>query len=234
MMLVEDSPRGEHPGEHSRYIPGVDPDSMPTLPRGHHGLSRDEVAAAQRARLRAAMLEGVAEHGYAATTIGAVLKRARISRQTFYEHFRNKEDCFLAAFDEAAAMFYVAIEAALGAPDDPVLVRLDRVLEVYLGSLAARPGLARVFMIEIYAAGYEALAQRIARSEEFAMTIADTITGGGSWRTGMDPKFIGRSLTGAVSALVVERINAGDTDGLPALRAPILELAAALLDDSGS
>jgi len=187
------------------------------------------VAAAQRARLLTAMLECVAEHGYPAATIGVVLKRARISRQTFYEHFANKEACFLTAFDQAADQLYEMVGAALGTPEEDVLVRLDRVLATYLGALAAQPGLARVFLIEIYSAGPAAVAQRITRSEEFSAAIADAVTRGGSWRDGMDPQFIGRALTGAVSALVMERIAAGDAAGLPGLREPILALAAALL-----
>src|SRR5438874_4109885 len=81
-----------------RFAP-VPQDKFPTLPRGHHRLSRDEVGAAQRTRLLLAVVEVVAERGYAGATVGDVLRRARISRQTFYENFSNKEDCFLAAFD---------------------------------------------------------------------------------------------------------------------------------------
>lgn len=203
---------------------------MPTLPRGHHGLSRQQVGAAQRARLLAAVLECVAEKGYAATTVEAVVKRARISRQTFYEHFTNKELCFLAAFDHAANQFYATIEAALGSPDDDVLTRLDRVLDTYLDALAGAPALARVFVIEVYSAGDAAVSQRITRSEEFSGAIADAITRGGSWHRGLDPHFIARALTGSISSLVAERIDAGDTAGLPALRGPIAAMAAALLD----
>src|SRR6185437_11726621 len=118
------------------------------------GLSREDVSAAQRARLLTGMLEVVAENGYAAATVGAVLSRAHISRQTFYEHFADKQDCFLAAFDRSADIFAAFIVRFIGSLKDPVLFRVDRIFEAYLDVLAANPVNVRVFMIEIYAAGY--------------------------------------------------------------------------------
>ncbi|WP_042390308.1 TetR/AcrR family transcriptional regulator [Streptacidiphilus melanogenes] len=208
----------------------MDSESVPTLPRGHHRLSRDEVSSAQRARMLAGMVEVVAEQGYGAATVGAVLKRARISRQTFYEHFANKEECFLAAFDASADRFVARIEEALGSPDDPVTARLDRVMDAYLGTLAASPASARVFLIEVYGAGYAAVSRRMERQERFAMLVADAIRAGGRWRSGLDPGFIGRSVIGAVSALVSARIEVGDVAGLAELRGSISELVRALLE----
>jgi AcrR family transcriptional regulator len=210
----------------------VDPDTLPApLPRGNHGLSREDVSAAQRGRLLNGMLEVVAENGYAAATVGAVLSRAHISRQTFYEHFTDKQDCFLAAFDRSADRFAALIEHSLGSPGDPVLERLDRIIEAYLGALAGNPVNARVFMIEIYAAGYPAVSRRLTRAETFAMKLAQAITIDRHWRGGLDPLFVARSLTGAISGLVTERVNAGDFEALPGLRPQIVALVAALLED---
>jgi AcrR family transcriptional regulator len=210
----------------------VDPDTLPApLPRGNHGLSREEVSASQRTRLLTGMLEVVAENGYAAATVGAVLSRAHISRQTFYEHFTDKQDCFLAAFDRSADNFATLIARSLGSPKDPVLTRVDRIFEAYLNALAANPVNARVFMIEIYAAGYPAVSRRLARSEAFAMVLADAVTIGQRWRGDLDPLFVARAVTGAVSGLVTERIDAGDFEALPGLRSRIVALVAGLLDD---
>lgn len=209
-------------------------DKYLTLPRGHHHLSRDEVCAAQRGRLLLAMVEVVAEHGYAATTVGDVLKRAHISRQTFYEHFANKEDCFLAAFDQAADLLMARMRAALGPATDPVVERLDRVFESYLGGLAAAPELARALLVEVYGAGRAGVARRTAVQERFAVTIADAITdaitAGQRWRGGLSPHFIGRAVIGAVSALVTARIEAGEAAALPEMRVELVEFAKALLE----
>ena len=50
-----------------------------------------------------AMLTAASELGYRETNVQDVIERAGVSRPTFYEHFTNKEDCFLAAFDTSAA-----------------------------------------------------------------------------------------------------------------------------------
>jgi AcrR family transcriptional regulator len=177
------------------------------------------------------MLAAVAEKGFAGATVGEVVKRARVSRQTFYEHFANKEDCFLAAFDQEVGRLVATVGAALGSPDDPVLVRVDRVLAAYLGLLVAEPALARLFMIEIYSAGYAAVSQRIAASEQFSMTVVGAITAGQRWRGGLDARFVDRVVVGTLQALVTERIDAGDVAGLADLRRPLVDVVGLLLDD---
>src|SRR5271165_5461613 len=77
-----------------------DPKRRPhQLPSGRHGLLRSFVAANQRERIMAAVGQAAAEVGYAEMSVEAIVARAGVSRRTFYEHFKNKEDAFLAAYD---------------------------------------------------------------------------------------------------------------------------------------
>src|SRR5258708_3894882 len=69
------------------------------LPSGRHGLLPSFVAANQRARILSAVAQAAAGLGYAEMNVEAVIARAGVSRRTFYEHFKNKEDAFLAAYD---------------------------------------------------------------------------------------------------------------------------------------
>ena len=71
------------------------------LPSGRHGLLRSFVAANQRERILSAIACASAELGYAEMSVEAIIASAGVSRRTFYEHFRNKEDAFLAAYDRA-------------------------------------------------------------------------------------------------------------------------------------
>ena len=71
----------------------------------------------QRARLLAAIVEIVADGGYARSSIGELARRAGVSRGTFYELFKDKEDCFLAAFDEHAELLKEQVIPDL--PDEP-------------------------------------------------------------------------------------------------------------------
>src|ERR1700693_220322 len=68
---------------------------LPGGRRGAHGLSKDEVAADQRRRLRGAMIDAVDRHGYHKTTAREVCQLAGVSERAFYELFIKKEGCFL-------------------------------------------------------------------------------------------------------------------------------------------
>ncbi len=78
-------------------------DSESRFPSGPRRLPGDLVRAIQRERLLVGMLRAVSELGYRVTNVQDVIERAGVSRPTFYEHFSNKDDCFLAAFDTSAA-----------------------------------------------------------------------------------------------------------------------------------
>jgi AcrR family transcriptional regulator len=206
-------------------------DPRRTLPRGPHGLSREEVELSQRARLLQAATEAVAEQGYVKTTVADILARAGVSRATFYQLFRDKEDCFLAAYkndaDFVAAVMTVQLEQVRASGDLDPLERLDRVLEVYLTALRSAPALARVFLVEVYAAGPAAIEQRRASLEQFVDIVAETHRGeSGVLGTRASQRFAAQAFVGAVSSLVTNAVGVGETDDLPALRQPLMRLAA--------
>ena len=76
--------------------------ASPRLPAGRHGLPREFIAQNQRERIITALVDTVAERGYNATTVAHITKAASVSRRTFYEHFADKEACFLAAYEMVA------------------------------------------------------------------------------------------------------------------------------------
>src|SRR4051812_30467577 len=83
------------------------------LPRGRHAAPREVVVESQRTRMLSAMASAVAEKGYSRTAVADVIDRAGVSRKTFYEHFANKEECFLAAYDEGVDLLLEAIDEAV-------------------------------------------------------------------------------------------------------------------------
>lgn len=89
-----------------------------TLPRGPHDLTREQVEASQRRRLLAAMTDVVGSQGYVKTSVADVIQRAGVSRATFYALFRDKEDCFCAAFESAAAEIGSAMILALSEQEE--------------------------------------------------------------------------------------------------------------------
>src|SRR5208337_3642074 len=70
---------------------------------GLNGLPRAQVTEIQRGRMLAAAVDAVQDVGYARMTVAHVIGRARVSRKTFYDVFADREDCFLAAFEDAVA-----------------------------------------------------------------------------------------------------------------------------------
>src|SRR5689334_20039095 len=116
------------------------------LPRGPHRLTRETVVESQRGRMLDAMAQAVAEKGYPATTVADVIAHAGVSRKTFYEHFRDKEDCFLAAYDTGVELLLGELRAAGDDTQDP-LERARARTRAYLETLASEPAFARTFMI---------------------------------------------------------------------------------------
>jgi AcrR family transcriptional regulator len=117
------------------------------LPGGHHGLSRQQILESQRERLLAAVAGEVAEHGYRATTITAIVKQASVSTRDFYEHFDSKEECYLAAFDAVCGHLRdLVVSAAADQEEWPqqIIVAVGVVLRFF----AAEPDLARVCLVE--------------------------------------------------------------------------------------
>lgn len=200
------------------------------LPRGRHGLSREEVIRSQRERLLLAMAEAVAEHGYARTSVAQVLKRAGVSRESFYEQFSNKEECFLAAYDAAATVLLEVMGAGLAAPPDDdrdpgdLLATLSRLLEAYLRALASEPAVARTFFVEVYAAGDAALARRVAVQARFVQAVQGIVGARDD-----EERFACEALVAAISALVTQRVCAGRLDALEELHEPLVGLARTVL-----
>jgi AcrR family transcriptional regulator len=129
------------------------------LPRGPHGLRREVVEASQRERMLDAVVQAVAAKGYSGTTVADVVSRAGVSRKTFYEHFRDKEECFLAAYDEGVAILMQQIRKA-GEREESFLERMRARVRAYLSLLVEEPAFARAYLIEIFAAGPAALERR--------------------------------------------------------------------------
>jgi AcrR family transcriptional regulator len=194
------------------------------LPRGRHKLSRADVAGQQRQRMLTALADVLTERGYANTPVAAVIERAGVSRETFYQQFASKQDCFIAAFEDAVGDVATALLTELGTREGTTIERFDRGLRVYLATLAAEPAKTRLFLVETYAAGPEAIARRAAIQAQFADGIADLFGARSKAK-----RAVCEALVGAVVALVTARIVSDDIGGLAAIRAPIVELAAATL-----
>jgi AcrR family transcriptional regulator/DNA-binding transcriptional ArsR family regulator len=156
----------------------------------------------------------VAEQGYAATTMDQVLKRASMSTRTLYGNFRSKQELLAAAIDSASAQIVAAVMPAVRRfPTWSEGVRAA--LGALLSFLASRPALARLVMVEVYAAGSEALGRR----QEMLAPLEALIAEGQRHSPGT-PAIAAEAIIGAIFGLADRTIRASGPEALPA-RIPI-------------
>jgi AcrR family transcriptional regulator len=184
------------------------------LPSGRHGLPREEVVRSQRARLLRGAVEVAGADGFAGMTVTAVIRRASVSRKTFYELFTDREDCFVAAYglvmDRALRGLRVAFEV-----DAPWDARVRAGLEWALDALASHPCEARVAFVEVLAAGPRALEQRDRFAGEFALLLADGFDAAPD--DVVVPLSMPAAVIGALGELIGARVRRGGAAGLPEL-----------------
>ncbi len=120
----------------------------------------------------------VTERGYDATTVADVVAEARVSRRTFYEHFADKQDCFVQGCWHGIAVLYGAIDrAGRSHPDAPWRQTVRSGIESFLHALAAHPDYTWIITIEsgsvrpAQAARSAAVEQWVDLWESFAGTI---------------------------------------------------------------
>ncbi len=205
--------------------------TLTVLPRGRHAAPRLVVREAQRARMLAAIVQAVAEKGYARVVVADVIERAGVSRKTFYEQFSNKDECFLAAYDASVDELLATIDGALDALAPDWLAAHRAAVSVYLEALAASPGFARAFLIEVLGAGPDALSRRAAVQDRFAAQLRDVHR-----RARADipaipevPPHTFRAAVGAVNELVTAHVLEHGAETLPELADAILDVQLALL-----
>ncbi|OFJ55637.1 TetR/AcrR family transcriptional regulator [Mycolicibacterium grossiae] len=194
---------------------------MERLPAGRHHMTRDEVAAHQRRRIFEAMATVMAEKGFANTTVSDIITRAHVSRPTFYEYFSSKQDCFMAGYARLQERMVATVVAAPrgGTP----MERFEVMLGAYLAAIAAHPVTSRVYLVETYAAGAEAMQRRLRMQGAFVDGVAAVFAA----RSKRDV-FACQSLVATTSTLVTQALIDGDVAGVLALHEPILALAARL------
>lgn len=189
------------------------------LAPGPQGVPRDEVERVQRERLTAAMAHVVATAGFEETTVERVLVQAGVSRRTFYELFDDREDCFLAAYDEAMGRVLRVVTDAYLDGDVPER-RIEAALEAFLEFLASEPELARMCVVEVFAAGTRARERRAAVMERLAQLVQHAL----SELRGDDKldRLSAQALVGAVHELVYLPVDRRDSAALRGMAGEIV------------
>ena len=145
---------------------------------------RGTIAGDQRERLLDATEALIAEKGATGTTIEAIVKGAGISTVTFYEHFRDKDECFVAAFERAVEELRAEVGVAIPA-DASWGLRVGAGLGALLTGIDAEPARARLCFVEAQRGGsrmverYDAALDAVAA--ELDDSLGQAIVGGLAW-----------------------------------------------------
>jgi AcrR family transcriptional regulator len=132
------------------------------LPTGAHGIDPEEVKRDQRERLQSAIVELIAERGYQAVRILDLTKLARVSRPTFYSLYDDKEELFLAAYDEIAQRTAQTVIAAYEVKDAGEVPngRLRAAIRAFAELAVAAPEATSLMVLGAFGAGPRAIERR--------------------------------------------------------------------------
>jgi TetR/AcrR family transcriptional regulator len=181
------------------------------------------VQANQRERIFLALESIMSAKGYADTSVADLIKEAGVSRQTFYELFTSKQDCFLASYGRRQG---AVVETILEVPPGgtTAMDRFAALLQSYLAVMAADPPLARLYLIGVYTAGEEALAKRLEMQQQFVDGIVAVFA-----PTSEERRFACRALVSAISTLVTNALMEDDPQAVLDLYDPLLHVARKLV-----
>lgn len=205
----------------------------PGLPRGRSRLPAPDVQASQRERLLRATVAVIADKGYPAVSVADIVRHAKVSRAAFYLNFRRREECFLAATRRGGQLLFDAVtQAAQALPADAADEDVLRAgLRAFLRFLADEPAFARVFYIEMPAAGPVAVERLQEAGFRFAELNAKwhrhARTRHPEWPVVPDEAY--QALAGATAELVRSWVSAGKSDALPELEDTLVALHLAIM-----
>jgi AcrR family transcriptional regulator len=197
------------------------------LPRGPYAISADVVAADQRRRLLEALPAVVAEHSFESATVDQIVKVAQVRRNSFYEQFADKRDCFFAAYEIAQERLFgvLTYQCYAGAS---LSERVSRSFEAGLNLLGADPAMTRLVIVEAPAAG-EGIASRhhewldrYGRLLRFAAISSPEIDGPSA--------AVERAVVGAIVSRVKQVVLAGKAKELPTLRPELVQFVRSFYD----
>lgn len=193
------------------------------LPPGP-GTSRDEVARNQRERLFGAMVAVTASKGYAETSVADLLEASGVSRRAFYEHFADKEACFLAVLDELL-QGAMAVTASRLHQEGSWEERAERSLMAFLRMLVAQPAAACLCLVEAHAAGPAA----VARVDESIAGFGELLGKALRERPGYErmPDEMLWAMVGAMRKIIHSRLHRGTESELLEVGPSLLQLALA-------
>lgn len=164
------------------------------------------------------------EKGFVLATIADIVREAGVSKRTFYEHFADKEACFLALYLAVSAAALRTLKDAV-APERPWQHQLEQALGAYLSHLALNPGLLKTLFVDIHHLGAPGHQARRAVMRQLADFMVETVRRTGSAPGTEDIQMaLAMAAVGGINELVLQQIEQGRAEDLIALTASASEV----------
>lgn len=191
-----------------------------------HPPGADNASNEHRARLLQAMANVAAAQGLAATSIAAVVAEAGVSKRTFYEHFADKDACFLELYRAASASALRTLRDSVQS-ERPWQDQVEHALGAYLEHLSAGPQLIRMLFVEIHHLGAAGAQVRREVMQHLADFMLETI----NTQAPVLTPTMAMAAVGGIHELVLQAIERGEAAQLdrltPSAGAVVRLLAAA-------
>jgi AcrR family transcriptional regulator len=160
------------------------------------------------------MVEAVARHGYAGTTLRELVRIAGVSKSTFYEHFESKQEAFLATSDEIVAQVAERVGEAYEAGGD-YRERLVAALSAFMNLVAGEPQATRLTTVETLTLGKAGVEHRERGSRIFETAARRSFDQSPSEVE--VPATTVRAIAAGIRGVVYRHLRAGTPERLPAL-----------------
>jgi AcrR family transcriptional regulator len=190
------------------------------LPAGRHGLSRQFVISNQRERILAAVAEVCSASGYVAMSVEDIVVTSGVSRRTFYDNFRGKQDAYLAAYDEVTKQLLTRVSDAYNKADG-LVAQVRESLATFLNFVADEPAFADMCIVEVMAAGPNAIERRNRTMAVFAELI-DQAAAAELPKSKLPPSLTAETLVGGIYEVVYSRVLQGHGEQLRTLLPDLL------------
>jgi AcrR family transcriptional regulator len=177
------------------------------------------VSELQRTRLLDAAFELVAEQGFRRMAARKVAERAGVSPKTFYDLFSDREDCFLATFDQAVEELAAVARPAYEGEGEWV-ARVRVALGALLDFLDREPELCRLVFIEALGAGPRVLERRAEILERLESVIDEGRTGAKA--ASELPPLMAEGIVSATFGVIHARLLQQPPESLSALLNPLM------------
>jgi AcrR family transcriptional regulator len=182
----------------------------------------EQVARHQKTRLELAMVEAVANGGFADTTIDELVGLAGVSKTAFYKHFEDKQDCFLATFEEIVRRASEQVSAAYREPGD-LRERLVTALATFMELAVSEPAAVSLVVVDSLTLGSVGVEYRERGTRTFETMVRQSFDHSSSPVEVSD--VVVRAIVAGIRAVVYRQLRAGQMARLPGLVEPLVDWA---------